>query len=434
MTKSIKQLALEIEKAGSPEAYVKQQMQKQSFTVTRKNVADLSKKELSAYKQALKKEASEKHKLQQEAWQGYKAYNIVHLGDDIYWNDQDVCDKFDCDDRHVRMQENAIPDFKNPQALAAWLGVSMPQLRGLTYHRECAESIKYRHFTIEKRSGGMRSIWAPNHELKQVQRQILDEILSSLLVHDASHGFMQGRSIFSNALRHTDAKIVVKMDLKDFFPTISFKRVKGLFRKAGYQEQIATLLALLCTEAPRKIIERDGKKYFIALGERCLPQGAPTSPAISNVVCLRLDRRLQGLAESLGYRYTRYADDLTFSQLNDCKKPMSIGALKAAIKNIIESEGFVLHTEKTRITYPHRSQQVTGLVVNGKGLPRVPRKTKRHLRAAIHNLQQGKPLQDGESLEQLKGYAAFIAMSDPKTGQEMLAKLNECQLSLPEST
>lgn len=92
-----------------------------------------------------------------------------------------------------------------------------------------------------------------------------------------------------------------------------WRRVKGVFRHAGYPEQIATLLALLCTESPRQMVQQNGKTYYVALSDRALPQGAPTSPALTNIVCVNLDRRLTGLADKMGLRYSRYADDLTFS-------------------------------------------------------------------------------------------------------------------------
>src|SRR5262249_50962039 len=158
----------------------------------------------------------------------------------------------------------------------------------------------------------------------------------------------------------------------------------------GYREQIATLLALLCTEAPREVVTHNGKEYYIALGPRCLPQGAPTSPALTNALCLRLDRRLTALAQKLGWRYTRYADDLTFSlPATHAGKPR-LGALLGGVKHIVKSEGFALNDEKTRVARPGSRQKITGLVVNGDGKPRVPRKLRRQLRAALHNLQHGK--------------------------------------------
>lgn len=260
-------------------------------------------------------------------------------------------------------------------------------------------------------------------KLKKVQRWILSEILERLLVHGAAHGFLAGRSIATNAAQHTDSRLVVKMDIEDFFPSISWKRVKGVFRKAGYNEQIATLLALLCTESPREIVEHNGRTHYVALGERCLPQGAPTSPALTNVLCLTLDRRMSGMANNANWRYSRYADDLTFSFATRNKKDPNITHLLGSVKRILGDEGFQVNTKKTGVIREGAVQEVTGLVVNGKGAPRVNRQTKRQMRAAIHNLQQGKALPEGESLQRLRGYAAYIAMTDRALGMEMLAAL-----------
>ncbi len=299
----------------------------------------------------------------------------------------------------------------------------MAELRWLAYHREAATLIHYRRFTIPKRDGSERAIWAPLPKLKAAQRWILRNIVEKLIVHGAAHGFLPGRSILSNAKMHTDSQILLKMDIQNFFPTVTLPRVKGVFRKAGYREQIATLLALLCTESPREIVEHNGKTYFIALGPRCLPQGAPTSPGLTNTLCLRMDRRLSGLAKKHGWRYTRYADDLTFSLPAEHKGPPSLGRLMGLVKRTVADEGFQIHPEKTRINRQGSRQQVTGLVTNGDRPPRVSRTLKRQIRAAIHNLTKGKPLRDGETPQTLAGYAAYIAMSEPELGESLLEQL-----------
>jgi hypothetical protein len=217
------------------------------------------------------------------------------------------------------------------------------------------------------------------------------------------------------------------MDIKDFFPTVTYPRVKGIFRKAGYREQVATLLALLCTEAPREIVEYDGKTFYVALGLRCLPQGAPTSPALTNTLCLRLDQRLTGLAKRYGWRYTRYADDLTFSLPADHQGAPKLGALMGLVRRVVAEEGFEIHPEKTRVARSGGRQKVTGLVVNGDGPPRVSRKLRRQLRAAIHNLKCGKPLKEGESVARLVGYAAYVHMTDPRLGARMMQALQDGQ-------
>lgn len=263
--------------------------------------------------------------------------------------------------------------------------------------------------------------------LKEAQRWILRNIVEHLPVHGAAHGFLPGRSIFSNAKVHTNSDIVVRIDLKDFFPTVTFSRIKGIFRKAGYRQQIATLLALFCSESPREVVKQDDKTYYVSLGQRCLPQGAPTSPALSNVVCMRLDRRITGLCNKLGWRYTRYADDLTFSFPAGSKKDSHISKLFGTIHAIVQEEGFAVHTKKTWVARKGGRQSVTGLIVNGKELPRVPRKLKREMRAAIHRLQNGKETKD--SIHELIGYAAFIYMVEPDHGIKLLRELKKFHTS-----
>ncbi len=299
----------------------------------------------------------------------------------------------------------------------------MAQLRWLAYHRDAATQIHYRRFVIPKRGGGERAIWAPLPKLKAAQHWVLHHIAEKLPVHGAVHGFLAGRSILTNAAVHTNARLVVKVDVKDFFPTVTLARVKGIFRKAGYREQVATLLALLCTEAPREVVQLEGQTYYVSLGPRCLPQGAPTSPALTNTLCLRLDRRISGLARRLGYNYTRYADDLTFSLPAGHQGKPRLGALLGLVRRILEAEGFRLNPEKTRVHRRGGRQQVTGLVVNGEGKPRVPRTLRRQLRAAIHNQRLGKPPREGETTARLAGYAAYICMTDPALGTALLSAL-----------
>ena len=412
-----------ISQAGGIDAYIQSQLQTRGFLVKRRETDGMSKTELKRYKAALKKEAAERRQLSADAWQAYRASHIVHVGEGIFWSDDRDHDRFDLPEPEARAAENALPTLDTPAQLAAALSLSIPELRWLTYHRDAATKIHYRRFEIAKRRGGTRAIWAPLPKLKAAQRWILREIVEHLPVHGAAHGFLPGRSILTNARAHTGAQTILTMDLKDFFPTVTWRRVKGIFRKAGYREQVATLLALLCTEAPRERVQDGDESLLIALGPRCLPQGAPTSPALSNTVSLRLDRRLSGLARSVGWRYTRYADDLTFSLPEGAKGQPHLGQLIGGVKHFVSDEGFVVNPEKTRIARSGGRQAVTGLIVNGEAAPRTPRVLRRMLRAAIHNLEQGKDLPEGESLARLAGYAAFVHQSDPALGKAMLAKL-----------
>jgi hypothetical protein len=165
-----------------------------------------------------------------------------------------------------------------------------------------------------------------------------------------------------------------------------------------------------------------------------LPQGAPTSPAITNAICLRLDRRMSGLARKLGLRYTRYADDLAFSWRAPAgeataggERPRApIGTLLRGVGEILRAEGFRLHPSKTAVMRKGMRQKITGLVVNGagEGVPpaRVPRDRIRQLRAAIRNRELGRPGK-GETLAQLKGLAAFVYMADPARGRAFLERI-----------
>lgn len=415
----------EIELAGSIDAYVKKQLEELGYVLDATPTDDMSKKEYAEYKKRLKAEAAEKKRIKKEVWKAYRSTHIVHLGDGVFWNDFTDFDKWDLENSEKRSAENELPAIDSPQQLAEKLSLTVPQLRWLAYHRDAATRLHYRRYTIPKRDGSERPIWEPLPILKETQRWILRNIVERLLVHGAAHGFLAGRSIGTNAAVHGGSKVILKMDLKEFFPTVTMRRVKGIFRKAGYREQVSTLLAMVCTEAPREVVQRNGKTYYVSLGPRCLPQGAPTSPGLSNTICLKLDGRMDGLARKYGWRYTRYADDLTFSLPEKHKGKPGLGALIGLVKKTVADEGFVINPKKTRVIRTGARQKVTGLVVNGPQGPRVDRKVKRQLRAAIHNLKQGKELKEGETVDSLRGMAAFVSMTERKLGRKFIDEINE---------
>jgi len=399
-----------------------------SYASVPQNMSDAEKK---AFKARREEERRVRRELYTRAWLAYKQSHIVHLGPGVFWHDTADVDRFDADDPAKARQDNSIPAIFNGgkddlDAFAKAVEVTIPRLRWLAFHREVDSGTHYVRWLVPKRDGSSRLISAPKPELKRVQRWIMNEVTEHLPVHGAAHGFLAGRSILTNAIVHARAKVVVKLDIKGFYPTVTMRRVKGLLRRAGLGEQVATLMALLATESPREEVETHGKKYYLATGPRSLPQGAPTSPSITNALCMRLDCRLSGLARKLGCRYTRYADDLTFSWHGNDKH--QIGALLRAVRVIVHAEGFEIHTKKTRVMRNGSRQKVTGLVVNTApaGVPsvRVPRKTVRHLRAAIKNRELGREAQGRESLEQLKGMAAFVMMTDEKRGRDFMVRLD----------
>src|SRR5262245_35943248 len=376
------------------------------------------------YKARREEERKVRRELYKRAWLSYKRAHIVHLGPGVFWHDTADVDRFDADDPEKKRQDNGLPALADVDALAKVLGLTVPRMRWLAFHRDVDSGTHYHRWLVPKRDGTPRLISAPKPELKAAQRWIMREVTEHLPVHGAAHGFLTGRSIVTNAVVHAGARIVVKLDIRGFYPTVTMRRVKGLLRRAGLGEHVATLMALLATESPRDEVVTHGRTYYVATGARSLPQGAPTSPSITNALCLRLDCRLSGLARKLGCRYTRYADDLTFSWHGKGKS--DVGTLLRAVRMIVRAEGFEIHASKTRVMRSGARQKVTGLVVNaapGRPAARVPRKTLRQLRAAIKNRELGRPGK-GESLEQLKGMAAFVMMTDRDRGKAFMERID----------
>ena len=228
---------------------------------------------------------------------------------------------------------------------------------------------KYRHFTVPKRGGGIRFIHEPHPELKRMQRRILRRLLRRLACHPAATGFRPGLSIVHNAIPHVGKAVVVRMDIRNFFLNTRAERVARYFRFLGWKRQAVNVLCRLCTD----------------MGG--LPQGAPTSPMLSNLVNYPLDARLAALARRLGADYTRYVDDLTFSFAED--DPSAVRYLVRRTKGILAEYGYwIHHRKKLRICRQHQQQLVTGLVVNRQ--VNLPRKTRRWLRAVKHRMATGR--------------------------------------------
>jgi len=318
------------------------------------------------------------------------------------------------------LEQHGLPALPNALALATALGLTLGQLRFLAYDREVSTVTQYRRFKIKKRTGGERLISAPRKRLKTAQRWVLDSLLSKLSLSEHAHGFRTGHSIVSNARPHVGAAVVVNVDLRDFFPTVTYRRVKGLFRKLGYSEEVATLLALLCTEPDTVQTELDGVTYYVAQGTRHLPQGAPTSPAITNLLCRRLDQRLSGFARKHQLAYTRYADDLTLSAPQGVEAP--VAAMLAVLDKVARAEGFALHPDKINVKRRGRRQEVTGIIVNER--LGVDRRTLRRFRAFLFQLEKDGPEGKqwgvgGNPIESAVGFANYVFMVDPERGAEL---------------
>jgi retron-type reverse transcriptase len=268
----------------------------------------------------------------------------------------------------------------------------------------------YVQFEIPKASGGVRHIAAPRAELKEAQRLILRKLLDALEPHPASHAFVTGRSTLTNATPHVGARIVLKMDLADFFPTIHFGRIIGLFEQYGASKAAARSLAALVTYRPTL---DDGRVAWPSI----LPQGAPTSPAIANLVCRRMDARLAALAEDAAARYTRYADDLTFSFKAEPSR--GIGRFVWWVGQICGQEGFFENVKKRRILRPSSQLRVTGLVVNER--VSIPREARRRFRAVLDHCRRFgvsvESVRHPEPEAYLMGFVSYVSMIDPPLGR-----------------
>ncbi len=296
-------------------------------------------------------------------------------------------------------------DFKPEEGmgveeLARRLGMDLAFLR--------AHQPSYHDFSVPKRSGGRRLISAPGQPTRALQRTIHHRLLRRLSAHPCATGFERGHSIVTNAVVHAARAVVLRMDLKDYFHSTSAARVYEYFRTVGWNREAGELLTTLCT--------RNGG----------LPQGAPTSPRLSNLVNYPLDARLVGLADKpyvyypetlqktgqiepggLNVAYTRYADDITFSF--NCDSHNAVEDIIWMTKKIVAEYGYRLHQRrKLSIRRQHQSQRVTGLVVNDHVA--LPRRTRRWLRAVEHHLSTGRKA--SMTPQQFRGWQALQHMID----------------------
>lgn len=248
----------------------------------------------------------------------------------------------------------------------------------------------YKQFTIPKRNGDKRLIAQPCSELKVLQSWILRYILQDLVVSTSSKGFEKNSSILNNALPHKGSNAILTIDLENFFPKIRVNWIFTLFRSLGYNDFVSSIFSSICTF-------KSG-----------LPQGSPSSPKLSNLVCIKLDLRLQGYVGKRNIVYTRYADDLTFSALTITRLTRAY----KTITKIIKDENFEINTNKTRIAGPSRCKKVTGLVISDDvvGIGRLKLKI---LRSKLHHLciDNNVTMKD---VDHIKGWLSFVKSVDKK--------------------
>jgi retron-type reverse transcriptase len=305
-----------------------------------------------------------------------------------------------------RLLDNNLPVIFDTKHLSLLIGIIPSYLTKMVF----SEERFYTQTKIPKKSGGYRELDIPSVELKYIQRWILNNILYNIKTSNYAVGFCTNKSILDNAKIHLNQHCVVNLDIKDFFPSISFEKVFRIFAYYGYTNEVSFILAKLCTFKGR------------------LPQGSPASPCLSNIACLKLDARLNALAAKYESVYSRYADDLTFSSKNDIKSIVN------AVSEIIKDENYTINDKKTRIAYPHQRQEVTGLIVNGNQV-RVSKKYKRNLyqelyycsKFGVHNHMQRIGCNKAFYKEHMYGKIYFVNMVEPNEANKLFALANQIQ-------
>jgi RNA-directed DNA polymerase len=269
------------------------------------------------------------------------------------------------------------PELTSEATLLAYLGMSAAELKKVWWYR----SRMYDNFEISKGKSGTRIICAPDERLKLLQRKIASLLNLIYRRRNPVHGFVNDRSIKSNALSHINSKFILNLDIESFFPSITENRVHGVLSALGVVDRVAAVLTRICCNSG------------------CLPQGAPSSPVLSNMICFRLDRELLAIAKAARCIYTRYADDVTFSGYQPLALlfegvvpspgPVAPDLLAAKLRSTFQSNGFRINPKKAHYADRHSRRTVTGLKVNE--VLNVDRRFVRNIRAALYKVERDGP-------------------------------------------
>jgi hypothetical protein len=337
----------------------------------------------------------------------------------------------------------AVPEITTPGALADRLGLDLSRLEWLADPQGRERTVRheplrhYRYRWVAKTSGSLRLIESPKPLLKQIQRRLLDEVLARIPAHGAAHGFRSGRSVATFVAPHVGRHVVLKMDLRDFFPSITAAPVVAIFLTAGYPEDVARLLAGLCTNTVPIEITREIERSHPARSPEAwwsgrrfaqphLPQGAPTSPALANLCAFRLDARLDGLSRAAEASFTRYADDLVFSGNEAFAR--SIHRFAVHVAAIALEEGFLVQHRKTRVMRQGVRQHAAGVVLNRHA--NVARSEYDQLKAILYNCVRHAPAGQNRAgvsdfRAHLLGRIAHLALLNPQRGERLKAVFDQ---------
>ncbi|MEB3122349.1 MAG: reverse transcriptase domain-containing protein [Snowella sp.] len=304
--------------------------------------------------------------------------------------------------------------LKTPQELANLLNITHQRL---TYHVYSVNpETRYKTFCIPKKTGGERTISTPITALKIIQWKLCQVLTTAYDVKPSAHGFVPNKNIVTNAKAHAGKRFVLNLDLKDFFPSVNFGRVRGLFMAVPYglPAEVATVLAQICCH------------------DNQLPQGAPTSPIVTNMICAKMDSQLQRLAKECRATYTRYADDITFSTtLKEFPEALAYAiteegqerlVLGDRLVGIITKNGFNINEKKVRLQSRGNHQEVTGLTTNQ--FPNVKRSYVRQIRAMLHAWAKfGLEAAEKEYHQKYQSKARFPLKANPTFKQVLKGKI-----------
>lgn len=323
-----------------------------------------------------------------------------------------------------------VAELDDHAALAALLDLDQGELAWFAdvrlLGRRGAEPLQhYRWTALPRPHAGVRLVAAPKPRLKEIQRRLLRHVLQPIALHDAAHGGVAGRSVRTTLAPHAGSDVVIRADIESFFASIPAGRIWSLLRTAGLPEGVAhTVTGLTTTVAPNSVLSahRAALDATARAGLRVphLPIGAPTSPALANLLCYSLDRRLTGLAERFGARYTRYVDDLAFSGGRYLRSRRS--RFVELVDDIVRAEGFALNDYKTVVLGDAGRQALLGAVVNER--PTLARPARDELRAILHNCAvhgwRSQTRGRDDFPEHLRGRIAWAAGLDPVLGAKLL--------------
>ena len=320
-----------------------------------------------------------------------------------------------------------LPVIQNSKELASFLNISENELDWFSQKfrrdKNQADHLNHYHYSLHKKSDGdYRLLESPKTRLKSIQQRISEKIISLVKVHSAAHGFVKGKSCKTHAANHTGKRFLFVFDLQQCFQSTQWYQIYRVFDDIGYSKSISQYLSHLSTHqcyVNHPALKKFLTDHILRLKTKHLPQGAPGSPALSNLVLYHLDKRLTGLAKRLQLTYSRYADDLAFSgNHRRCWK-----FLEPLVGAICLEEGFQLNHRKSRILKSAQRQKLTGIVVNQK--TNIDRRYYDRLKAILHNCQRyGLRSQNRLNLPNFRAYLLgsiqYVKSLNPDKGEKLL--------------